>query len=267
MRTLGDRAFFIDTAAIVAVSVAICLASQDLALMSWLVPLVLATRLALWMALPDRERDITRRGEVLFYAVCTVVGAFNDWSSVTRYRIYDYTVPTDLPGVSHIPIWMLLFWGMILRFFVSVFHYHRLELAPANGALFVGRRRFEGGALRLTFLVALVVLTRQSIYRSFAHPLWSWLPFAVALLAVLVFARPDRRRITLVGAVMLLGPLVEALYINVGHLHAYRLGWFGGVPLWIALWWGLAALLWEDIGTRVQRLVESVTGDTHPVAT
>ncbi|MBK7579854.1 MAG: hypothetical protein IPI67_06570 [Myxococcales bacterium] len=34
------------------------------------------------------------------------------------------------------------------------------------------------------------------------------------------------------------------------------------VLLWIAPWWGLAALLWEDIRTRVQRLVEGVTGST-----
>lgn len=256
MTGIGDRAFFVDLAAVVVVSAAICLFSKELALMSVLVPVVLALRLGAFLALPANERDGTRPGEVAFYALCTLLGGFNDWNSVTRHRVYDYTVPTDLEGLSHIPLWMLLFWGLILRFMVTLGHWRRLGLPPARDVVHLGWRELAGPLPKVLVELSLVLATRQAIYRTYAHPVWSWLPFALAIALYVLLLRPDRLRLALLAAVIVIGPLVEILYIQVGDLHAYRLGWLGGVPLWIALWWGLAVLVWQDIGTRLQRLFD-----------
>ena len=250
-RSLGDRALLVDAAAVGLISVAICLFSQRLAAMSVIVPAVIAGRLLLWLRLPRAERDLDGKAELVFFALCTLLGAFNDWNSVTRHRVYDYTVPTDLPGLSHLPIWMLLFWGLILRFVLTVFHWRRVGLPRARKGLGRG-----GAALRVAFLLGLVVATRQAIYRLYDHPLLSWLPFAMALVALLLVLRPDRGRLRLLAVVLAVGPAVEILYIQVGQLHAYRLGWLGGVPVWIALWWGLAALIWDDLGSRIMDLIE-----------
>lgn len=34
-------------------------------------------------------------------------------------------------------------------------------------------------------------------------------------------------------------------------LHENALGWLAGVPLWIALWWGVGALAWEEVAGRL----------------
>jgi hypothetical protein len=260
--SLGDRAFFLDAAAIVAISVGICLASHQLGFMTVFVPVVLALRLVLFLSLPRAERDTSRAGEVAFYAICTVLGAFNDWSSVTRHRVYDYTVPTDLAGWSQIPIWMLLYWGMILRFMLSVAHWRRLGLAPERDGLHLFHWRLGGAVPRIALELGLVLATRQVVYRAFAHPLYSWLPFAVGIAVALLALGLDRRRVALMAAVIVIGPLVEALYIQVGGLHRYQLGWFFGVPLWIALWWGLAVTIWQDLGTRLQHACEALAART-----
>jgi hypothetical protein len=81
--------------------------------------------------------------------------------------------------------------------------------------------------------------------------LLSWLPFAAALVIyVLVFRLGPHERVLLALAAIV-GPLVEILFIQVGGLHRYHLGWFGGVPLWIILWWMLAVLVWDDVSARL----------------
>jgi hypothetical protein len=255
-RTVSDRAFLVDAVAVGLVSLFICLFSARLALMSLLVPAVLLSRLAVWLALPRAERDLDGRAEIALVGIATLLGAVNDWNSVTRHRVYDYTVPTDLPGLSDIPIWMLLYWGLILRFVLTVSHWRRGGLGRGGDLVWLGRRPAARPALRVALLLAIVLATRQAIYRLYEHPLWSWLPFAAGLVAVVLLFRPDRARLRLLAVTLAIGPAVEALYIQVGHLHAYRLGWLGGVPLWIALWWGLAALAWEDLGTRLMDRLE-----------
>ncbi len=250
-RRVGDRAFAVDAGAVTLISVAICLVSDRLAWMSVIVPLLIALRLALWLALPRSERDLDGRAELAFFALATLIGGFNDWNSVTRHRIYDYTVPTDLPGVSDIPIWMLLYWGLILRFVITVFHWRRTGIERALPTLRWRGRAIGGSALRVAFLLGLTLVTRQSIYRLYEHPIGSWLPFLLAIGVGVLLLGLNNRRLGMLGLVIAVGPLVEMSYINVGNLHAYHLGWLGGVPLWIALWWGLAALVWEDVGTRV----------------
>lgn len=242
----SDRAFAVDAAAIVVVSVAICTAAHHLAFMSALVVAVAVARLLL-------------RRDPAFFTLCTVLGAFNDWSSVTRHHIYAYTVPVYFPSVSALPLWMLLYWGLILRFLATLFRWQRLGLGAPPDALHLGRRIVTSAPWRVGVLVALVVVTRQSIYRTFADSLWSWLPFALALGVALLLLRPDRRRLAVLGAFVVLGPLVEVAYMKLGGLHHYALGWLGGVPLWIVLWWGLSALVWEDISARVLSLLERNT--------
>ncbi len=50
--TAGDRAFALDAATVALVSVAICVATERLALMTVLVPTLLVARLVLWSRLP-----------------------------------------------------------------------------------------------------------------------------------------------------------------------------------------------------------------------
>jgi len=154
---------------------------------------------------------------------------------------------------------MLLYWGLILRFIATLFRWQRLRLGAPPDTLHLGRRSVTSAAWRVGVLVAIVVATRQTIYRSFLDPLWSWLPFALALVVALALLRPDRRRLAVLGVFVVLGPLVEVAYIKLGGLHHYALGWFGGVPLWIVLWWGLSALIWEDLSARVLSLLEPHT--------
>ncbi len=244
----SDRDFALDAVAIVVISVAICTAAHHLAFMSAFVPAVVVARFALFRGPHGRE--------LAFFTLCTALGAFNDWSSVTRHHIYAYTVPVYFPSASALPLWMLLYWGLILRFLATLFRWRRLGLGPPPDTLHLGGRVIASAPWRVGVLVALVVATRQTIYRSFADPVWSWLPFALALALALWLLRPDRRRLTVLGAFVVLGPLVEVAYIQLGGLHHYALGWFGGVPLWIVLWWGLSALVWEDISARVLALFE-----------
>lgn len=49
------------------------------------------------------------------------------------------------------------------------------------------------------------------------------------------------------------GTAVEIAYIQLGGLHRYALGWLGGVPLWIALWWPLGGLLLDELGAPLER--------------
>ncbi|MBK9033779.1 MAG: hypothetical protein IPL61_21350 [Myxococcales bacterium] len=216
--------------------------------MTALVPAVIAARFALLAAVPRGRRALGLPAEAVFFALCTVVGAVNDWNSVTRHRVYDYRVPVDLPSVSTIPLWMLLYWGLVLRFLATLFRWRRLALPPPAAA--------HPGA-RIAVLLALVVITRQAVYRTFADPVWSWLPFALAIAVAVIALRPGRARLLVLAGFVVVGPLVEVLYIQLGHLHAYHLGWLGGVPVWIALWWGLAALVWDDLSRRLQTRLRS----------
>ena len=263
---VDDRAFAVDVLAIVVISGSLLMWSDNLTRMTTIVAICLVARMAIWIALPIESRGLPRKVEVALFVACILIGAFNDWSSVTRHRIYDYTVPTDLPGISHIPVWMLLYWGLILRFILTLSSWHRLAL-PRPRDTVLGRPK---PWLRVAILVAVVVATRQCIYRAYLDPVLSWLPFLLAHAVVLLVLGLDRARIRFIVAVTLIGPAVEVLYIQIGGLHAYHLGWFGGVPLWIALWWGLAAVIWGEVATRVLALLRprvEVPAPVSPLAT
>ncbi|MCA9519412.1 MAG: hypothetical protein KC609_00495 [Myxococcales bacterium] len=249
---VGDRAFALDAAVIAVVSVLICFFSQRLLLMSLAVPAVIALRFGLFARLPLAERALPLGHEALFFLGCTLLGGFNDWNSVVNHRIYDYTVPHYFPSVSTIPLWMLLFWGMILRFLVTLFRYRRLDPpVTVRDEIHLGRRIWRNGWLRIALFLALVALTRQMIYRYFLDPWLSWLPFVAALALYVALVRPSRYDLKLLALFAVGGPAIEILYIQVGGLHAYHLGWLAGVPLWIACWWLLVIPLWNDVSGRI----------------
>ena len=256
--TVGPRALAVELTALATVSVAICLASHRLALMSVLVPLVLAARMVCWRRLPRGERGgLSHGAELALFGLCTVLGAFNDWNSVVHHRIYDYGVPHAFPGFSTIPLWMLAYWGLILRAVATLARYRGIAPAPTprNLVRLTQRLTWRSPALKVALQLALVLATRQLIYRNYLHPLWSWLPFAAALALYALLFRPRRSEGLLAGLFVAGGPLVEVLYIQLAGLHRYHLGWLGGVPLWIALWWVLAVLIWGDLSLRVQLLL------------
>jgi len=246
----SDADVVVDGSAILVVSALIVVAADELQLLTIVVPVVLVARLAIWLR-NHRDRA-ARLTELAFYAICTLLGAFNDWSSVVRHAIYDYTVPVYLPDISSIPMWMLLYWGLVLRFFITLGTWHRVGLATPRDGVRFGGWRTQSAALKVIVLVAIVAATRQTIYRTYLDPIWSWAPFALAGLVYVSLFGVDRRELRLALVVLIVGPLVEAAYIGLGGLHVYHLGWLAGVPLWIALWWVLAVLIWCDLGQRAR---------------
>ncbi|MCC6524310.1 MAG: hypothetical protein IT373_16750, partial [Polyangiaceae bacterium] len=50
-------------------------------------------------------------------------------------------------------------------------------------------------------------------------------------------------------------------------LHRYALGWLGGVPVWILLWWVLGMLLVADFGARLFARLAPAAAGTDPRAT
>ncbi|MFH2005414.1 MAG: hypothetical protein ABI333_02395 [bacterium] len=251
---VSDPELAVDAALIAAVSLAISLASKRLALMTVLVPALIVARLFAW-AWIRRAGARLILGELVFLTLCTGLGAFNDWNSVVNHRIYDYTVPHYVSW-STIPVWMLLFWGMILRFLAALARWHRLDPPPQpSNDVRLGRLVLTHPWLRVAVLLVLVAATRQTIYRFYLDPVLSWLPFALAVVAYEALFGLDRHDRRLAALMLIGGPLIEILYIQVGDLHRYHLGWLGGVPVWIALWWVVAILVWKDLSARIQSIL------------
>ncbi len=246
MKATSDAAFGLDAAALLTISAAICVAADQLVFMTVFVPVVLALRFAGWARVHGAYSLLP---EGLFFGICLVLGGFNDWNSVVAHGIYEYTVPHFFEWTT-IPVWMLVFWGLILRFFVTFATWERLDAGsePRDLVRLVGSRP----ALKVALQLVLVVLTRQLIYRFYADPIWSWVPFLIAAGVYFALFPPDRAELHLVAWVIVIGPLVEIVYIGIGGLHRYHLGWIAGVPLWIALWWVVAVLVWKDLGRRIE---------------
>lgn len=257
---VGDRAFWFDALVIVVVSVAIACFSQRLLLMSVFVPAVVLARFVCWARLSTEERGGALAPEIVFFLICTLLGGFNDWNSVVNHKIYDYTVPHYF-DFSTIPLWMLLFWGMILRFIARLARWERLgpDGAPSD-RVGIGGLRANRPGLKIAGELALVMATRWMVYRFYANPVLSWPPFLAALLLFSVLFGASRHDVKLLLLFLLFGPVVEILYIQIGGLHSYLLGWFGGVPLWIVLWWALSILIWKDLAFRIEKRLSEVLG-------
>lgn len=248
-----DRVLVLDGAVVGLVSVAICVAADRLLFMSVFVPLVLLARLVAW----KRLRLGPILPELAFLLICTLIGAFNDWNTVDRHGVYEYTVPVYQHAISSIPLWMLLYWGLILRFIASLAWSARLGPTPA--------RRHPA---RLLIMLALVLATRQAIFRWYDDPWLSWLPFAAAGLAWWHLLKPDAHDRRLAALAIVAGTATEAIYIQIGGLHHYGLGVLGGVPLWIILWWPIAVLVWKElVGYRPVAWPRSTPIPTSPGTT
>jgi hypothetical protein len=148
---------------------------------------------------------------------------------------------------------------MILRFMATLCRWHRLGPPPSpRDEISVGRCVTSSAALTVAVELGLVVATRQLIYAYYLHPIMSWLPFAGGLVFYAALFRLTRHDKLLLAIAAIVGSTVEILFIQVGGLHRYHLGWVGGLPLWIVLWWMLAVLVWNDLSARLlARLVPS----------
>lgn len=243
------RAVALDGLAVLGVGAVACAAARETALMTAVVAAAWLARAVAWSRLPRDERPLDMPLELAFLVLCAGLGGLNDWNTVVRHGVYSYGVPSDLAPLSSIPAWMLAYWGLILRLVTTLGLFAGLgEPGPAGVV-----RGLEGrhAVLRVALLLGLVFATRQSIYRLSNDPWLSWLPFAAALaLHPVLFPWGAReRRLALLAAVA--GPLAEAALIGLGGLHRYELGWLMGVPLWIALWWILATLVWSELSRQL----------------
>jgi len=83
-------------------------------------------------------KSANAKAEILFFLICTVIGAFNDWNSVGNKEIYQYTVPYNFDFLK-IPIWMLLYWGIILRL-IAGFSNHAFSIIRNNDSAARGHK-------------------------------------------------------------------------------------------------------------------------------
>lgn len=122
----------------------------------------------------------------------------------------------------------------------------------------IGPWKASSGAAKVAGELAIVFATRQAIYRYYLDPVLSWVPFLAALVLFFIVFKINRHDWKFLVLVAVAGSAVEILYIQVGHLHRYHIGWIGGVPLWIVLWWCLGALIWKDISFRIERMFRAL---------
>jgi len=215
--------------------------------MSIAVPAIAALRWLAHARAPAADRQLGAAAELGFFAACVLIGGLNDWNTVVRHRVYDYAVPSEL-GPPALPLWMFVYWGLVLRMIATLATWRRLTGdAPLPCDRVAGRR---AAGVRLAVMAVVVVVTRQLVYRLYDHPWASWLPFAIALIATAALLGMDRGDRRLVIAALVVGPAAEAALIHGPGLHRYHLGWVGGVPLWIVLWWALAVVVWRDVAAR-----------------
>ena len=251
MRPDSDLLVGIDAAVIASVSAAICLAADHPVFMTLFVPCAILCRM-LALAMVAEKEGVSMASEILFLGICTAIGAYNDWNSVCNKRVYLYCVPHCVESNS-IPVWMLVYWGMILRFIARLARWR--ALAPdrdVSKMVGIDGLRVESPVAKVIAELSIVAATRQAIYRYYLDPVLSWLPFLLGLLLFLLLFRPSRHDLKLLGLSLVGGPAVEMLYIRVGHLHRYHLGWVWGVPVWIVFWWLLAVLIWKDLASRIE---------------
>lgn len=254
MKPDSNKLFLTDLAVIILISIAISIASSKLIFMTYFVFSVIALRM-LAVAMLAKKENIKLSAEIIFFVVCILLGAFNDWNSVCHKKIYNYTVPTDL-SFSTIPLWMLVYWGMILRFIARFARWEKLNPPQEiSNTVKFGKKTFSSSYLKVILQLLLVFATRQTIYVFYLHPFLSWLPFLLALIIYFFLFLPDSHDLKMLLIFLVGGPLIEIIYIKIGGLHYYYLGWIAGVPLWIALWWLIIILIWKDFAFRVERFL------------
>ncbi|MBT3981774.1 MAG: hypothetical protein HOE90_10500 [Bacteriovoracaceae bacterium] len=253
VKATNGKSLLVDTFVIVAISILICFFSKKLLLMSIVVPLILAVRLIYTLIRFDEKKQ-----EIILYTICTILGAFNDWNSVVGKGVYDYHAPVYFPEFSTIPIWMLLYWGMILRYMAAVAWWPGLgKDVELKNEVHLGSKVWKSTPTKIILQLAIVFVTRQFIYHYYLDSVLSFAPFVVALILYSLIFRPNKREIKLGLLCISLGTVVEILYIGAGDLHYYHHGILFGVPIWISLWWSLSVIIWKDIYKLIEQKISS----------
>ena len=122
-----------------------------------------------------------------------------------RVRLHRAAVVRDAPRA--IPVWMLLYWGMILRFVATLCRWERLAPPPFPADdIHLGTRVITSPRLKVAGEIALTVATRQMIYAYYLDPLLSWLPFAAALVIYVAVFRLARHERVLLALAAIGGP-------------------------------------------------------------
>lgn len=240
------QVFAVDLVALGVGSWLICRAATDLPAMSIAMAGLIGIRtiMAGWLVRREGGRVVD---ELLVFLICMLIGAFNDWNTVVRHGIYRYAVPVYWPQWSTIPVWMLAYWGIILRAMAGLFI---VVAGETSDRVQWGRWRRDHAGARLGIQLGLVAVARQAIVAWWWHPILSWAVPLIALVVRIVVVPPTRRELLALGVLLAVGPAVESLYILVAGLHVYALGWLGGVPLWIVVWWALGGSTWGELAVR-----------------
>ena len=234
------RPLFIDLAVNGLICVLIILFSQQLFVMTLSVAsIIILRKFAFYKLVPG----CNMKHEILFFTICTVIGSFNDWNSVEVRKIYNYTVPTLYPQLSTIPFWMFLFWGVILK-------------TVSELSVFLKKSEINSSGRSVLLLLGLVVCTRLCIYSFYMRDTLSWLSFLIALITYFAVFGFNKTKILMAILISIIGTSVESILINFGKLHYYHLGVLAGVPIWIALWWSLIALIWIDVSAYIENKMQ-----------
>lgn len=243
----------IDAVAVLIISFAFCLAGDRLVFMTLLVPAVIFLRF-LFLAGLGREA-IDLKAEIIFYLICTIIGIVNDLNSVIQHELYHYSLPRFSASIPT-PIWMLLFWGLILRSLARFSRWQALNPPQhISNEIGIGRHVMSNGCAKVIFEIILVLLSRQAIYKTYTHPVFSWLPLTIILFIAIGTLKLSRHDWKILSIFAIFGPITEIIYIQVGHLHVYQLGWIAGAPIWIFLWWIIVMLIWKDFAFRIERFL------------
>lgn len=205
------EAFFLVTAVF-----AIAFYGQNTRAMSLLILLNISARFFL----------LGHKNDWIFFLIGVIGGGGNDVLSMTK-GVYYYTPPHELS--VPIPLWMLLFWGHIFVFFRHLFKLPAFQTDVSHG------RTWKMDA-RLAADIATYLLLRIIIY-TFVHsePVPT-IAYAVIILARLLLIPPGKNDLKLLCAVMVMGPLYEAVLIKIG-LYVYYNPVFLGMPAWLLMYW------------------------------
>ena len=203
-----------EAAVLLLVAAGVAVAGQRTGTMTVFIAALLAGRFAL----------LYRRGDVVVFVLGIILGGGNDLLSMWQ-GVYRYTPPTLLP--VPIPGWMVVFWGEAFLFFRRLMRYR---------PFLAGDPVKRGLDLPLVLDLLMLIPLKRMLYHFAAVP---WVPdlvFAVALLLRYLIAPPQAHERRLLLAILILGPLYEALLIAAG-LYVYQHGIVLGMPVWLIVYW------------------------------
>jgi len=183
-----------------------------------------------------------RKGDLIFFFLGFVLGGGNDLISMYK-KVYAYLPAPDI-SLLPIPMWVLLFWGLIFVFFRKLMRFGPFLGEPP--------KRLIDQPLLLDGLI--LVIYRMIIYRTADR---FWLPdalFAAILVLRLLVSVPSKNERRLMLTMLVLGPAYEIWLIHCG-LYVYQTGFFYGMPLWLIVYWVFVIRLLKAIFDRIETRV------------